>query len=118
MLIRHRSILEGLAAGLLLAVPLAPEGVRADEPTAVVITIRDHRFTPADVRVPAGVPLVLEIRNEDASAEEFESTALKIERIIPGRATGKVRVRPLEKGTYRFVGEFHEDTATGVLVAE
>lgn len=90
----------------------------ADAPTVVEVTIKDHRFTPAELRVPAGRPILLHVRNEDPTAEEFESRPLKIEKVIPGGKTGTVRIRALGKGRYPFVGEFHEATATGVLVAE
>jgi hypothetical protein len=29
-----------------------------------------------------------------------------------------IRLQPLDTGPYRFYGEYHEDTAQGVLVAE
>lgn len=115
-LIRNRRLLGGLSGVLLLVFAAWP--ARAEGPTVVVVTLHDHRFSPAELRVPAGVPIVLEIRNEDATAEEFESGALKIEKVVAGRSTAKVRIRALAKGSYRFVGEFHEDTAKGVLVAE
>jgi plastocyanin len=105
-----------LGAGILAL--LASAAVRAEESTVVELAIRDHRFVPAEVRVPAGRPLVLRIRNEDATAEEFESKALKVEKVIAGGKTGTVRLRALAPGRYAFVGEFHESTAAGTLIAE
>ena len=90
----------------------------ADEPPIVEITIKDHRYEPSELKVPAGKPFVLRIRNLDASAEEFESSMLKIEKVIAGGAEGRVRVRALDPGRYEFVGEYHADTARGVLIAE
>ena len=81
-------------------------------------TIKDHRFTPAEIHVPAGQPANLNVKNEDATAEEFESHALKIEKVIAGGTSGTVRLRPLDPGKYPFIGEYHEDTAKGVIVAE
>lgn len=108
-----------LRAAACLALPLALLApARAGESTVVTVTIRDHRFTPAEIRVPAGQPIVLHVRNEDPTAEEFESRPLKVEKVIAGGKTGTVRIRALEKGRYPFVGEFHEATATGVLVVE
>jgi plastocyanin len=85
---------------------------------AIDVTIRDHRFTPAEIHVPAGKPATLNIKNEDATAEEFDSSALKVEKVIAGGQAGIVRLRPLAAGRYPFMGEYHEETAKGVVVAE
>ncbi len=89
----------------------------ADEP-ALELTIKDHRFEPAELKVPANTRTVINVKNADATPEEFESSELKIEKIIPGNATGVVRLRPLAPGRYEFVGEYHEDTAKGTIVVE
>jgi plastocyanin len=90
----------------------------ADAPTTVAVTIRDHRFIPSEIRVPAGRAVILDVTNEDATAEEFDSPSLKVEKVIAGGKSGSVRIRPLDKGTYPFVGEYHQDTAQGVLIAD
>ena len=41
--------------------------------TAIDMTIKDHRFTPSEIHVPAGNPAVLKINNEDAPAQGFDS---------------------------------------------
>jgi hypothetical protein len=41
-----------------------------------------------------------------------------IERLIPGGGKGRVRLRPLGPGRYTFLGEFHEGTAQGAVMAE
>lgn len=82
------------------------------------ITIRDHRFEPAEVRIPTGKKIKLIIDNQDESAEEFESHELNREKVIPPKSTGFVFVGPLSPGQYPFIGEFHSDTAKGVLIAE
>ena len=96
---------------------LAFPAVARAEP-AIDVTIKDHRFTPAEIHVPAGKPATLNIKNEDATAEEFDSSALKVEKVIGGGKEGAVRLRPLDPGRYPFVGEYHEDTAQGVVIAE
>lgn len=102
---------------LALAGCLALPAVAIAEP-AIDVTIKDHRFTPAEIHVPAGQPATLNIKNEDATAEEFDSSALKVEKVIGGGKEGAVRLRPLDPGRYPFVGEYHEDTAQGVVIAE
>jgi hypothetical protein len=37
------------------------------------LTIRDHKFEPAELSVPAGVKIRLSIENHDATPEDFES---------------------------------------------
>ena len=109
-----------LAAGAIAVVALlaAPAQVRSADEFEVTITIKDHKFDPAEVRVPAGKPVIIVVKNADATAEEFESSALKVEKIIPGGQQGTVRLRPLAVGSYAFIGEFHSDTATGSVIAE
>lgn len=104
-------ILLGLAASVVLASVAA----RADD---YVVTIKDHRFTPAELKVPANARVVITVVNDDATPEEFESHVLKVEKVIPGKAKAIVRVGPLEPGRYPFFGEFHEATAQGAVVAE
>jgi len=86
--------------------------------TAIDVTIKNHRFTPSEIHVPAGKPAVLNIKNEDATAEEFDSSALKLEKVIGGGNQGTVRLRPLDPGRYPFMGEYHSDTAQGAVIAE
>lgn len=82
------------------------------------IRIRDHRFHPDVVEVPAGRKLTLVVHNDGDDAEEFESTELNREKIVrPGRSI-KVFLPPLEPGEYRFFGEFHADTAQGRIIAK
>ena len=101
--------------GLVALVTLAPAAVRADDYT---ITIKDHRFTPEELKVPANNRVVIMVINDDATPEEFESKAMKVEKVIPGKSKGVVRIGPLKHGRYPFAGEFHEATAKGVVIAE
>ena len=82
------------------------------------IVIEKHVFTPSEIKVPAGKAVELLVENRDTTPEEFESIDLKREKVIPGGAKARIRIGPLEKGTYTFVGEFHEDTAKGKIIAE
>lgn len=81
------------------------------------LVIRGHRFVPSELVVPAGQKVKLVVINEDATPEEFESHALNREKIVSGKARINVYVGPLPPGRYPFFGEFHMDTAQGVLVA-
>ena len=106
-----RSITLGLAAFIAFAPALA----RADDLT---LTLKDHKFTPAEIKVPANQRVQLTVINDDATPEEFDSKALKVEKVVPGKSKGIVRIGPLKPGRYPFIGEYHEATAKGVVVAE
>jgi hypothetical protein len=90
----------------------------ADAPPELPLTLDQHRFTPEELRVKANVPFILAITNKDKEEEEFEMSALRIEKIIPGGKTLQLKMPALKPGTYQFVGEFHEKTAKGRIVAE
>jgi hypothetical protein len=102
---------------LILLLFIAP-GLALAQTTDVKITLKDHRFTPAEVRVPANKKVKLIVANEDATPEEFESHELKREKVIPGKSSAQILIGPLKPGRYPFVGEFHEATAKGVIIAE
>lgn len=82
------------------------------------LTIKDHRFEPAELQVPAGQAFTINVTNQDSSPEEFESDDLDIEKVITGGQSAVIKVEPLDAGRYEFYGEYHEDTATGVIVAK
>ena len=104
---------------LACAPALALSTAAGAEPMEVHITIKDHRFEPEKIEVPAGQRLKLIVKNADTTPEEFESKVLRIERVILGGQSATFNVRPLNKGqTYKFFGEFHEDTAQGALIAK
>jgi plastocyanin len=109
-----------LVAGAIAVVALlaAPAQVRSADEFEVTITIKDQKFDPAEIRVPAGKAVKLTVKNLDATAEEFESKTLKVEKIIAGNGTGVIRLKPLAKGSHKFFGEYHEKTAQGVLIVE
>ena len=113
---RRLSVLGALALAA-LAMGLTPPAMAADEVEAT-ISIKDHKFEPAELKVPAGKAVKLTVKNLDTTAEEFESKPLKFEKIIAGNGTAVIRLKPLAKGSYKFFGEYHEATAHGVLIAE
>jgi hypothetical protein len=107
---------------LILAVALAasfaaPAGL-ADEPTKVTVTLKDHKFSPAEPTAPAGKPILLEIVNQDGAPAEFESKELRVEKAVVGGGAIKVNLLPLKPGRYRFFDDYHEATAQGFLVIQ
>jgi hypothetical protein len=110
---RFVSLVAGTGLALLLVL-----GAHADETVRIDLTLKDHRFSPAEIHLPAGKAAVINLNNQDPTAEEFDSTALGIEKVVPGGRTGIVRLRPLAAGRYPFRGEYHAKTAQGVVIAE
>ena len=102
---------------ILLAAGASLGALAAGEPELSVV-IEGHKFAPDRIEVPAGKKVKLTVENRDATAEEFESEALRIEKVIPGKGKGIVWVGPLKPGEYKFVGEYNEKTAHGVVVAK
>src|SRR5262249_19992762 len=94
---------------------IAPALARADDLT---LTIKDHKFTPTEIKVPANKRVEITVVNDDTTAEELDSKALKVEKVIAGKSKGIVRFGPLKPGRYPFIGEYHESTAKGVVIAE
>ena len=109
-----RTALPGMILGLGL---LLGTGALHAEEADVRIVIRDHKFEPAEVTVPAGKKLKLVIDNQDATAEEFESYELNREKVVPAKSQVTLFVGPLKPGRYPFFGDFNKETAKGVLIA-
>jgi plastocyanin len=108
-----------IAAGIVFGLALLGGAATAEEPSAPIeLTIKDHRFSPAEIHVASGKPTLVHITNLDSTAEEFEIRQLAIEKVVAGGGNGSVRIRPLGPGKYAFIGEYHEDTAQGTIVVE
>jgi high-affinity iron transporter len=104
------------AAALLAAALTGGAPARADDlPTLV---FHNHRFEPDHIQVPAGAKFQLKVKNTDDTADEFESVDLNREKLVAPGQTITVFLGPLTPGEYKFFGDFHQDTAQGVLVAK
>ncbi len=106
-----------VAAFALASAVLATAAIAAD-PVEIPLAIEKHVFSPTEILVKAGAPFVLIITNKDATAEEFESKDLRVEKVVPANKAVRLRLPGLKAGTYPFVGEFHESTAKGKIIAE
>lgn len=99
---------------IFLLLPLAAYAADAD----FTLVIKDHRFQPAELTIPSGKKIRLLVENQDATPEEFDSHDLNREKVIAGHGTATIYIGPLAPGRYSFIGEFHQDTAKGVIVAQ
>jgi hypothetical protein len=106
----------GAAALCIASVCVSTTAIAAD--LEVRIAIKDHKFDPAEIRVPAQQRIKPHIHNQDPSPEEFESHSIKREKVMSGGAKAVLTVGPLKPGRYPFFGEFNPTATTGVLIAE
>jgi hypothetical protein len=102
-----------LLAALLL---FAAAPALAQEP--ILVHLKNHRFTPATITVKANQPNMIQLFNDDDTADEFDSSSLKVEKVVPGHGKGNIRLRALAPGKYPFMGEYHAATAQGIVIAQ
>lgn len=102
---------------LLVIAALLAAGPAAAAPATVVLTLKDHRFSPQTLTVPAGQTIRIELINRDAASEEFDSVDLGVEKDVTPNGRASFTVGPLKPGTYSFMGELHADTASGEIRA-
>ena len=109
----NRQLLPRLA--LAAALTLGVSGARADDTVMLSITIKDHKFDPAELHAPPGKPIAIQVKNLNPIVAEFESGDLHFEKIVPVGSQATVYVRPLRPGRYNFFDDFHRDSQ-GFLV--
>lgn len=84
----------------------------------VNLTLKDHKFSPAGVTIPAGKKVKFVVQNLDATPAEFESDDFKAEKVIPAGKTAEILVGPLKAGTYEFHDEYHEAQSKTQLIVK
>jgi plastocyanin len=102
---------------LLSAFILATSQAYAQE-QKFLIQIKDHKFIPEKLEIPANQKFKLIVENLDKTLEEFESTDLKKEKIIGGGKKVIIVIEPLKTGEYNFFGDFHQKTAKGKIIVK
>ncbi len=106
-----------LTAFSLLAPTALMPTAQADEALTVNISLKEHRFQPAELHAPAGKTIVIVVKNNESTPAEFESNMLRVEKVVVGGGTITLRIRPLAPGRYRFFDDFHPSTI-GYLVVQ
>jgi plastocyanin len=107
------ALVAALAVVLAVAAP-----VLAADPSEIPLVIEKNRFEPDVINVKAGAPFVLVITNKDKGPEEVEMAQPRIEKVIPGGKTVRLKMPALKPGKYPFVGEYHSETAKATIIAE
>jgi hypothetical protein len=68
------------------AVLFVSEHSNAQQSASVAISVKDHRFQPSQISAPANRPISIKVKNLDPTPMEFESTSLRVEKVIaPGQ---------------------------------
>jgi hypothetical protein len=82
------------------------------------LTIRDGHFEPATIEVPARQRFKIIVHNAGSGPIEFESTPLRVEKVLSPGVTSFVVIHPLKPGRYTFFDEFHMDLPEGEIIAK
>lgn len=106
------------AFAVVLSLGLFSGAVFAADMPQYALTIKDHKFEPSQVTVPAGVKFKVLVSNQDSTPSEFESNDFNREKIVLPNSVITVFIGPLDKGHYKFFDDFHQDTGQGVIVAQ
>jgi heme/copper-type cytochrome/quinol oxidase subunit 2 len=101
---------------LALCIFASAPGLLAQGATTVNLTLKNHRFQPAELHAPANKPITIRVTNLDATPSEFESKTLRVEKVVAAGATITLQIRALAPGRYRFFDDYHEDTTEGFLI--
>jgi Cupredoxin-like domain len=91
---------------------------RAQGATEIQLSYQDKKFDPEEISAPVNTPIVIKLKNLDAKAMEFESKALKVEKVVAGSSDAVINVRAQKAGRYEFFDEYNEKTARGALVVK
>jgi len=94
----------------------ATSAMAQDAPYTLIL--KDHKFQPTEIEIPADKKIMLIVKNQDPTPEEFESIELRREKVVPGGEQITVYVGPLKPGRYEFFGDFNPATARGHIVAK
>ena len=101
----------------LFAVGAVAGGAAHADSRAVELRYEGHRFSPANLVVPAGEAVTIRVVNASNETIEFESFRLNREKAVqPGEAIA-VRLPALSAGSYDFYDDFHQDVPQGSIVA-
>ena len=104
-----------LAMGILIWIPVLALAANIPE---YGLTIKDHHFDPVEIKIPVDTKVKLVVDNQDATAEEFESFELNREKVVTGNKKIIIFIGPLKAGTYKYFGDFHKDTAQGIIAVQ
>jgi hypothetical protein len=102
---------------VVLTVMIAAGGSsHAQQAATIEISVKGRHFQPAEIHAPANTPVILRVKNLDATAMEFESVSLRVEKVVAPGTQGVLNIRPLAPGQYEFFDDFHQETRGTLIV--
>jgi hypothetical protein len=111
-------VMKKLALAAFCVIALFPvSSSLAQQATEIQLTYSKGQFQPSQVRAPADKPIIFRVKNLDAKAMEFESTSLRVEKVVAAGSEGVINVRALKPGRYEFYDDFN-DKARGALTVQ
>lgn len=113
-----RTTSKTVATALLCATGLMTSVTAHAAEATASLAIKNHRFEPAELSIPANQRVKITVTNHDNTPEEIESHAMRVEKVIPGGRSAVVYVGPLKPGSYEFEGEFNKESAHGIVIAK
>jgi cytochrome c oxidase subunit II len=107
------TMLVASAFGIAVAV-FAPKGnlARADNPKVIEITAKKFEFSPSEITLKKGEPVILRLSSSDR-VHGFMSKPLKIDTDIPADKTADVPVTPDTAGNYTVICDHYCGTGHG-----
>jgi hypothetical protein len=90
----------------------------AEDMQTFKLQMKEGRFYPETIEVPANTRFRLEVKNEGPGATEFESLELKKELVLAPGVTRSLVFFPMKPGSYKFFDDFHPETGQGIIVAK
>ena len=82
------------------------------------LSLSDGHFSPALLEVPAGQRFKIILKNIGKGPAEFESTPLRVEKVLSPGVTTFVVIHPLRPGHYPFFDEFNPQLSEGGILAK
>lgn len=105
-------------AWLLLAAALPLPLPALAELPSYELSLNDGHFSPAVLEVPAGQRFKIVLKNIGQGPAEFESTPLRVEKVLSPGVTTFVVIHPLKPGHYPFFDEFNPQLPEGGILAK
>src|SRR5438128_1021117 len=81
------------------------------------LRFQNGRVEPANLTLPANIPVKLHVTNAGDAVIEFESFELNRERVVQPGQTITVNLPPLSPGSYSFVDDFSNGAVKGQIVS-
>ena len=102
---------------LLSSVLLSGTALAAPLPT-YELSLQDGHFDPPQLVVKADERFKIVLNNIGQGPAEFESTPLRVEKVLSPGVTTFVVIHPLKPGVYPFFDEFNPQMPEGSILAQ